>query len=746
MKKASDSINSGPSTLQNGIGTSYFRRVESRWSEADIEGMDPLSRLVYRSNLLGIDSYINNTGGGNTSSKYMEKDPITGSNVEVLWVKGSGGDLRTAGRENFASLYQQRLLSLQEIYKNMKPNGLKSEAEDSMTGMYAHCTYNLNPRAPSIDTPLHSFIPYKHVDHTHPVPVIAIATASNGRELTRQIYGDEVEWVDWMRPGFELGLKLQEVIAGNPGIKGIILGGHGLINWSNDDRECYELSIELINRAADFLADHEKGEQSFGGQKYRSLELFERRRILAEITPRLRGLISEEQRFIATIQDDEHTLQFINSNEAGELAELGTSCPDHFLRTKIKPLYIDWDPATSDLDALMSRVSEGLEQYRRDYTDYYLENREIDSPTMRDPNPRVILIPGLGMIAWGKNKSESRVTAEFYLAAIGVIRGAESLGTYTAISRKEAFDIEYWALEEAKLQRMPPEAELSRQIVAVLGAGSGIGKALATRLISEGATVAAMDLNREKVETTAEEIVHERGVGIGVAGSDISGSGDVIALECDITDRESIKRAIQQTVIAYGGIDSVVITAGLYPVPGKDGSITDTDWDDCFRVNVKGSYLVADEVAAVWESQGLDGSMVITTSANGVVAKSGSIAYDTSKSAANHLIRELAVTLAPNIRVNGVAPATVVEGSSMFPRDRVVSSLTKYGIAHNESDDTPVLRERLSRYYASRTLTGLPVTLEQQTEAIFQLLSRRFQNTTGHILPVDGGLPEAFMR
>lgn len=724
----------------------YFRTVESKWDDDKADDMDLLERLVYRSNLLGSDAYINNTGGGNTSSKLTETDPLTDEEVEVLWVKGSGGDLRTAKKPNFASLYQQKLLKLQDVYKSLDNTGLKTPAEDSMTEMYPHCTFNLNPRAPSIDTPLHSFIPYKFVDHTHPVPVIAIATANNGPELTKKIYGDDVVWVDWMRPGFELGLKLQETIEENPGIKGIVLGGHGLINWANDDKECYELSLKLINQAADYLAEHEKGEDSYGGSKFKSLKKNERRAVLAEVLPFLRGQVSQQNQFIGTIQDDDLTLQFINSKDAPALAELGTSCPDHFLRTKIKPLYVDWNPQKDSLEVLKSEITSGLEKYRDDYADYYNNHSDEDSPDMRDPNPTVILIPGLGMVTWGKNKSESRVTAEFYTAAIGVMRGAESVAKYTAISKQEAYDIEYWALEEAKLQRMPPEAELSRQIIAVIGSGSGIGKDLVPKLIGEGATVVALDIDEKAVRKTAKEVLDDIGMGIGVAGSDISGSGDIIGVECDITDRKSVQEALHEIVIAYGGLDNIAVTAGLYPTPDQAGNVSDSAWDKSFAVNVKGNFIVADEASRIWKAQNLKGSMVITTSANAVVPKAGSFAYDTSKSAANHLVRELAIALAPNVRVNGVAPATVVEGSSMFPRDRVKASLTKYEIEFSDEESTELLRDKLAEFYASRTLTKKPITLDQQTEVIYQLLSSNLENTSGHIIPVDGGLKEAFLR
>jgi rhamnulose-1-phosphate aldolase/alcohol dehydrogenase len=726
--------------------TSYFRQVENQWDDDYAKQLDPVGRLVYRSNLLGSDSYINNTGGGNTSSKLMEIDPITGEPVEVMWVKGSGGDLRTANKSNFSSLYQSKLIALQEVYSGLENKGPKSPAEDAMVSMYTHCTFNLNPRAPSIDTPLHSFIPHKFVDHTHPVPIIALATADNGEQLMREIFGDQMAWVDWMRPGFELGLKLQQVIEQNPGIIGIILGGHGLINWADDDKECYERSISLINRAAAYLEEHDLGEGVFGGQKYRMLPDENRHEILTQILPFLRGRISRNTRFVGTVQDDAQTQQFINSVDAPRLAELGTSCPDHFLRTKIKPMLVDWNPQSDSVSDLREKIDAGLEQYRSDYEAYYTNHRLDDSPAMRDPNPTVILIPGVGMIAWGQSKSESRVTAEFYNAAIGVMRGAESVGKYTALPKQEAFDIEYWALEEAKLRRMPPEKEFSRQIIVVVGAGSGIGKALVPKLISNGATVVAMDRDKASAVAVADEVLGKIGMGIGVAGTGVSGSGDIFGVDCDITRRTSVRKALDLVLLAYGGIDSIVVTAGYFPTPDENGVVSDDDWKRCYDINVTGNYIVASEATAVWKEQGLRGNFVITTSANAVVPKNGSVAYDTSKSAANHLVRELAIELAPDIRVNGVAPATVVEGSSMFPRDRVIASLKKYSIDFDPAEDTVTLRNRLANFYSSRTLTKRPISLEQQTEAIRLLLNKSLENTTGHIIPVDGGLVEAFLR
>ncbi|MEX0820910.1 MAG: bifunctional rhamnulose-1-phosphate aldolase/short-chain dehydrogenase [Rhodothermales bacterium] len=730
------------------VHTDDLIHVEYRWDDAVADELDPVERLVYRSNILGSDWRITNTGGGNTSAKLIEEDPITGEDVEVLWVKGSGGDLRTAGKENFASLYQQKLLDLQDVYARFDERGPKTPAEDAMVAMYPHTVFNLNTRAPSIDTPLHSFVPYKHVDHMHPVAVIAIATAENGPELTREIYGDEVVWVDWQRPGFELGLEMQRVCEEHPDARGIMMGGHGLINWADDDKECYLLTLRLIDMAARFV-ERRAESVPFGGPGADDVSETKRREALIDILPWIRGRLSrhgDAKKMIGTVETDPNVLEFVNSRDAERLAELGTSCPDHFLRTKIKPLYVNWDPQSGDMDALRKVLDDGFEQYRADYSAYYEACKRPDSPAMRGGDPTVILIPGLGMIGWGKSKSESRVTAEFYKCAIEVMRGAEAVDTYTALPRQEAFDIEYWALEEAKLQRMPPEKELAREVVAVVGAGSGIGEAVANRLVGEGAVVAAIDLVGDTARETAERIMDRVGKGIGVAGTGLSGAGDAIGLGADMTERASVRAALADTVFAYGGIDHVVVTAGLYVSPDTDGRIPDERWGDTFRVNVTGPYVVADEAARVWNAQDLSGSLVVTTSVNGVVSKTGSFAYDTSKAAANHLVRELALELAPNVRVNAVAPATVVEGSGMFPRDRVIASLTKYGLEADEGEDTETLRRRLADFYAQRTLTKQSIQPDDQAEAVFLLVSNRLGKTTGQIIHVDGGLREAFLR
>ncbi len=723
-----------------------YRHVNYQWDDAHAATLDPLDRLVYRSNLLGNDQRITNTGGGNTSSKILQEDPLNGAEVDVMFVKGSGGDLRTANRGNFASLYTDKLLQLQSLYHAAEGKGVKTAIEDQMVSMYPHCVFNLNPRASSIDTPLHAFIPYRHVDHTHPNAVIAIAACSKGEDLTRQIYGDEVVWVNWQRPGFDLGLVLQETLAANPGIVGIVLGGHGLINWADDDKKCYELSLTLIEKAARFLSENDQGPETFGGARHACLDATARDHILVELLPQLRGMVSQDNRFITTIQSDADILTFVNSHDAQRLSELGTSCPDHFLRTKIKPLYVDWNPQKEDISALLEKLNRGIAQYRLDYSDYYEQCKREDSPDIRDANPRVILIPGIGMIAYGKNKSESRVTAEFYNCAVAVMRGAEAVGEYVALPWQEAFDIEYWALEEAKLQRMPAERQLARKVVLIIGAGSGIGAAASYRVAAEGAHVVCADMNLEGAQATADELTARYGIGIGVAGTGISNCGPAIALSVNITSGDSVQDFFNQVLLAYGGIDDIIVTAGVFFAPDETGRISDESWRTTFDVNVLGGFKVAESAKPVWEAQGLPASLVLTTSVNAVVSKKGSIAYDTSKAAANHLVRELAVDLAPLIRVNGLAPATVVKGSSMFPRDRVISSLIKYNLEYDESESTEALRSRLADFYAQRTLTKLAITPNDQAEVAYLLISDAFSKTTGQIISVDGGLHEAFLR
>ncbi|MDA8745954.1 bifunctional rhamnulose-1-phosphate aldolase/short-chain dehydrogenase [Rubripirellula amarantea] len=727
-----------------------YQYVDYLWDDSHAAKLDPVERLVYRSNILGTDQRITNTGGGNTSSKIHQKDPLSGETVDVLWVKGSGGDLRTSKRENFSSLYQDKVMGLQSVYAARSDKGLKSPAEDEMVGMYKHTTFNLNPRPTSIDTPLHSFITGRHVDHMHPNAIIAIAASENCEKLTAEIFGSDMAYVPWMRPGFELGLAMQQIERDQPDVRAIMMGQHGFIAWHDDDKACYEQTLDMIEKASAFIESRYEAKgghaAAFGGAKYETMGDKERLAIAAEIMPWLRGRVSGSRRMIGTLQSDDKLMRFVNSNDAARLAELGTSCPDHFLRTKIKPLYVDWNPQKEDIAALEAKLEAGLTQYRLDYAAYYEACKHDNSPAMRDANPTVVLIPGVGMIAWGKNKSESRVTAEFYNCAVEVMRGAEAIDRYISLPQQEAFDIEYWLLEEAKLQRMPPEKELDRQVICVVGAGSGIGKETAHRLVRDGAHIVCVDRNAEAAQATAKEITDKYGLGIGVAGTGLSGCGPAVGLACDITKRDTIRTMLDEVAICYGGFDSVCVTAGIFVAADTTGHIPDDAWALTYAINVTGSYMVADEAAKSWRRQGLSGKLVLTTSANAAVAKKGSVAYDTSKAAANHLVRELAIELAPLVRVNGVAPATVVQGSAMFPRDRVIGSLAKYDIPYTDDEPTESLVTKLAQFYADRTLTRSPITPADQAEAYFLLVSDRLSKTTGQVITVDGGLHEAFLR
>ena len=720
--------------------------VRRTWNESEAAGLDPVGLLVYRSNRLGDDQRVTNTGGGNTSSKVDARDPLTGRAERVLWVKGSGGDLRTAGREFFSSLSMEKLESLKSLYASRSPRGLKSQAEDDMVDLYRHCTWNLNPRATSIDTPLHAFVPRAHVDHTHPNAVIAIAACMRGEEAMREVYGDSIRWLPWMRPGFELGLALERLCREHPDADGAILGQHGLINWSDDPRACYDLSLGLIARAAEYLADHDRGAATFGGRRVEPLAPDARRDLLVRYLPFLRGKVSSRRRMVGTVQYDEATLAFVSSADAPRLAELGTSCPDHFLRTKIRPLFVEFDPRRESFETLCERTEAGLAAYVRDYAAYYDACRHADSPAMRAPEPTVILVPGVGMIAWGSSKSESRTTAEFYRCAIDVMRGAESIDGYKALPRQEAFDIEYWRLEEAKLQRMPKPKPLAGHVTVVVGAGAGIGRATLSRFAEDDACVACLDLDAAAATSAAKDLERVVGKGIGVAGSDISGCGPSIGLGCDATDRAAVRRTLDEVILAFGGIDELVVTAGMFPTPGPDGRTSDADALRTMQVNVIAPTILVEEAAAAMVAQRLPASAVVATSVNAVVAKKGSTAYDASKAAANHVVRSLAVTFAPYVRVNAVAPATVIEGSTMFPRPRVIASLRKYAIPFDESMSDAELVARLGRFYADRTLLKTVIAPADQAAAIRFLAGPESSRTTGQVLHVDGGLADAFVR
>jgi len=726
--------------------------LEDRWDPTLAATLDEPELLRYRSNLLGSDLRITNFAGGNTSSKILQIDPLTGEQVEVLWVKGSGGDLGSIKRSGFATLFQQKLLALQRSYKGV-------DTEDDMVAMYPLCTFGNNPVAASIDTPLHGFLPFPHVDHLHPDWGIALAASANGLEKMKEFnreFNHSLVWIPWLRPGFELGLWLGKAIQDNPDCDGIVLGGHGLFTWGHTQRECYLNTLTVIDQIGQFIERHglAKGPARFGGEAVPARS--ERLHLATQIAPFLRGRVSAQKRFIASFTDAPDVLQFVNSAQGKDLSFLGTSCPDHFIRTKIRPLFVPW-AANESIGELKAAIEKGLAEYRDQYRAYYQSFATPDSPALRDPNPTVVLIPGLGMFSFGKNKTEARIVGEFYTNAIHVMQGATLLsdgpvtGTlpqcaqgvdpasfkvcnnYVALPAIEAFRIEYWAMEEAKIRRQPPEKELSRRIALIVGAANGIGRQAAIRAAALGAHVMVADLNHAAAARVATEL------------SSVTSAEFVSSTAVNITTREAIARAIRATVAAFGGLDIVINTAALFATP-TDGVIPDRMWAPTLELNVTANYLLAKEAAKIFDEQTLDAAIVLTSSANAVVPKRGSTAYDVSKAALSHLVRELAVALAPRVRVNAISPATVIKGSTMFPRERLCSSLAQYSIPFQESDSDDDLRNLLAAFYAERTLTRQPIDPADCAEAILFLASPRTECTTGHIFPVDGGLPEAFLR
>jgi rhamnose utilization protein RhaD (predicted bifunctional aldolase and dehydrogenase)/NAD(P)-dependent dehydrogenase (short-subunit alcohol dehydrogenase family) len=729
--------------------------LKDLWDEQKARslGSDQLALLRYRSNLLGADLGITNFGGGNTSSKFELPDPFTGSPVRVLAVKGSGGDIGSITESGFAILYLDRLEQLKKLYRG-------ESFEDEMVRYYPLSAFGESRVAASIDTALHAFLSFDHVDHLHPDWAIALAASANGKQKLDQFnrqFGRKIAWLPWQRPGFELALMLERAVKDNPGAEGMILGGHGLFTWGKTQRECYLNSIRTIDEMGEFISEHQKKRGSlFGGAAVSGS--VNRNQIAVGILPALRGVVSSNRRVIAHFADHEDALAFANSKWARELSGLGTSCPDHFLRTRVCPMFIPWDPAKEDASTLKSRIQQQVMQYRTDYKKYYDSNAVADSPKLRDTNPSVVIVPGLGLFGFGKNKKEARITTEFFINAIHVMAGANALEdgnapdrlpqaktpeqskeftqfhNYVALPRPEAFRIEYWALEEAKLQRMPPQAEFSRKIVLVIGAASGIGREVSLLLARKGAHVVVADFD----EPGAQKVCDEAGR--------FSSRDQIASTKVNLGSPQSLSEAIKFTVAQFGGIDGIVNTAAIYPVPGEDGELTESQWANTFSVNLTGNYLLARESDWVFKDQNLPSSMVLTSSANAAVPKKGSEAYDTSKAALNHLVRELAIKLGPQVRVNGIAPATVVAGSTMFPRDRVIQSLEKYKIDFLETESTDELRSKLADFYAQRTLTKRPILPQDCANAIVWLLSEQSAKTTGHIIPVDGGLTEAFLR
>ncbi|WP_194768617.1 bifunctional aldolase/short-chain dehydrogenase [Tamlana sp. I1] len=694
-----------------------FNHVDYLWDDKKAAelGDDQVALFLYRSNILGADLRITNYGGGNTSCKTIEKDPLTGDNVEVMWVKGSGGDIGTLTRAGIAGLYTDRLRDLKNVYGGL-------EDEDRMVGLFNHCIYDLDSKAPSIDTPLHGLLPFAHIDHLHPDALIAVAAAEDSEKVTKEIWGDTMGWVPWQRPGFDLGLQLEKCLADNPGIRGIVLGSHGLFTWGDTSYDCYINSLEVIEMASEYIEKKiaEKG-SVFGGQKIESLPQEERLEKAAQLMPLLRGLCSSENRMIGHFSDTDVVLEYINSNDLERLAPMGTSCPDHFLRTKIQPLVLtlDKNEDLSDSEAVLKKLEPAFEVYRQEYADYYNTCKKDNSPAMRDANPVIIIYPGVGMFSFAKNKQTTRVASEFYINAINVMRGAEAISSYTSLPRQEAFDIEYWLLEEAKLQRMPKEQPLSRKVAFVTGAGGGIGKAIADKLAAEGANVVLTDINEDSL---AEALATYK--------------RDVAATAvCDVTNTDSITSAYKKACLEFGGVDIVVHSAGL-AISKPLEETTDKDWDILQNILVKGQFNLAKFSTEIMRKQNLGGDYISIASKNGLVAGPNNVAYGTAKAAQQHMVRLLAAELAKDkIRVNTVNPDGVIVGSKIW----------EGAWAEGRAKANGITVEELPAFYAKRNLLNEIITPDDIANGVFALVGI-LDKSTGNIINVDGGMANAFVR
>jgi len=702
--------------------TKSFKHVSYLWDESKAAALagDEVALLVYRSNLLGADLRLTNYGGGNTSCKAMAKDPLTGKEVEVMWVKGSGGDLGTMKRSGLAALYVDRLRSLKNVYRGI-------EHEDEMVELFNHCIYDLASKAPSIDTPLHGFLPFKHIDHLHPDAAIAIAAAKDGRKITQELFNGTIGWVDWQRPGFDLGLKLKACLEENPGIKGIMLGSHGLFTWGDTAFESYINTLEVIERCAQYLEDnYGKKRAVFGGEKIKVLPKDQRLEQAALVSPVLRGFCSSQINMIGHFTDDERVLQFINSNDLDKLAPLGTSCPDHFLRTKISPLVLNLT-ASEDLDntkAVKEKIAPQFDEYRKMYAEYYNTCKHPNSPAMRDANPVVILYRGVGMFTFAKDKQTARVAAEFYINAINVMRGAEAVSEYTSLPRQEAFNIEYWLLEEAKLQRMPKPKSLSGRIALVTGSAGGIGKAIAKKFAEEGACVILNDINQERLNGAVDEFKKS------------FGKDGVSSTLLNVCDEVSIENAFKETALAFGGVDIIINNAGI----SISKSITDhstEDWDRLYDILVKGQYLVSKKGIEIMRKQALGGDIVNIVSKNSIVAGPNNAGYGSAKAAQAHLSRLLAAELGGDkIRVNTVNPDAVISDSNIWSGGWAEGRAKAYGITVEE----------LPAYYAKRTLLNETILPEDIANACFAFVGGLLNKSTGNTLNVDGGVAAAFLR
>jgi rhamnulose-1-phosphate aldolase/alcohol dehydrogenase len=695
-----------------------FQHVDYRWDKAKEAALknDEVGLLIYRSNLLGSDLRITNYGGGNTSCKTIEKDPLTKKETEIMWVKGSGGDIGTLTKSGLAALYMERLHALKTIYRGL-------QYEDEMVELFNHCIYDLNSKAPSIDTPLHAFLPFKHIDHLHPDAAIAIAASKDGERITRELFNGQIAWVPWQRPGFDLALKLDKALKDNPGIRGIMLGGHGLFTWGDTSFECYINSLEVIDKASEFLQEnYGKKRPVFGGNKVTALPKEKRQKQAASLAPVLRGLASSHARMVGHFTDDERVLEFINSKDLDRLAPLGTSCPDHFLRTKIKPLVltIPADADLSDKQVLKTNLEKEFEEYRKYYTKYYNDHKHSNSPAVRDPNPVIILWPGVGMFSFSKDKQTTRVASEFYINAINVMKGAEAISEYVALPLQEAFDIEYWLLEEAKLQRMPKEKPLSRKIALITGGAGGIGLAIAKKLAGEGACVFLTDINETSLQQATKQF-----------GRDVA-SGSLV----DVTNTDSIQEAYEKASLDFGGVDIIVNCAGL-AISKPLEQTTEKDWDLLNDVIVKGQFTVSKVGVDVLRAQNLGGDIVNIASKNALVAGPNNVGYGTAKAAQTHMSRLLAAELGKEkIRVNVVNPDAVIEGSKIWEGEWAAGRAKAYGVTVEE----------LPAFYAKRTIMNEIITTEDIANGVFVLVGGHLSKSTGNIINVDGGVAAAFVR
>ncbi|MBB1249752.1 bifunctional rhamnulose-1-phosphate aldolase/short-chain dehydrogenase [Rhizobium sp. G21] len=691
-------------------------RLANLWDKAKAEAMSEPERLIYRSNLLGSDKRITNYGGGNTSAKVMEKDPLTGQLVEVLWVKGSGGDVGTIKRDGFATLYMDKLEALKGLYRGLA-------FEDEMVDYLPHCTFALNPRAASIDTPLHAYVPRKHVDHMHPDAIIAIAASENSRQLTEEIFGGEIGWLPWKRPGFELGLWLEKFCRENPTARGLILESHGLFTWGDTAEESYLTTVEIINKAIAWLEARITG-PVFGGAKSQPLPADERRKVAGALMPVIRGMISAAEPKIGHFDDSPAVLEFVCSHELDALAALGTSCPDHFLRTKIRPLVIHFDPANPDVAAALAGLDGAVAAYREDYKAYYERCKHDNSPAIRDPNAVVYLVPGVGMLTFAKDKATARISGEFYVNAINVMRGASSVSTYVGLPEQEAFDIEYWLLEEAKLQRMPKPKSLAGKVALITGGAGGIGKATAERFLKEGACVVLADIDRTALDAAQADFTSRHG------------KDQVRSVLIDVTTEAQVAAGFADAVAEFGGLDILVSNAGL----ASSASITETTldlWNKNIDILAKGYFLVSREAFKLFETQKIGGNIVFVASKNGLAASPNAAAYCTGKAAEIHLARCLALEGAEKgIRVNTVNPDAVLRGSKIWTGEWKEQRAAAYNMS---TDD-------LEAHYRARSMLKLSVYPEDIAEGIYFFASSASSKSTGNILNVDAGNAQAFTR